>query len=173
LYTPPASPTGFPFNDFHSRSPCSTRAWLLSQATLTFTAPTPPSSSNKLLAGNTTITEKFQDSLYHNPLSSFDLTDPFIGSLVLIEEIGEGAYGRIYRGTGHGGMLFAVKVMTRDGTPSQDSAIQEEINAMERAISSDWVAKLSYWKYSEEHVMLAMVSRESSSFVPFPHGKRI
>lgn len=173
LFTPPATPTRFSFNDFHSRSPCSTRAWLSSQTTPTFTSPTPSSSFKKLFASATTIAEGVQSSLSYNPLSSFDPSDPFIESLVLTEEIGEGAYGRIYRGTGHGGMLFAVKVMTRDGAPSQDSAIQDEINAMERAIPSDWVAKLSYWKYSEEHVMLAMVSRKCSSFILSPHGEGV
>jgi hypothetical protein len=81
-----------------------------------------------------------------------------MSNLVLDERIGDGAYGCIYRGTGKGGKLFAIKIMQRDDTLDQDTAFREEIDAMKRAIRSKWVAKLKYWQYSDEYLLLAMVS---------------
>ncbi|EKM81924.1 hypothetical protein AGABI1DRAFT_105329, partial [Agaricus bisporus var. burnettii JB137-S8] len=156
FYTPPTKYGRLSSRNFYSSSPCPTRAWLLSQITPTLTTPTSPSSSSNLFDDNTLIAENAQLSVGYGPLSSFDLTDPFLEDLVLNEEIGKGTYGRIYRGTGQGGIVFAVKIMTRDATHSQDAAIQREIDAMERASSSKWVAKLSHWQYSDKHVMLAM-----------------
>ncbi|KAF9443838.1 kinase-like protein [Macrolepiota fuliginosa MF-IS2] len=158
LFTPPATPDIEGARGSDPRKPCSNVTEISSPATTLHSLPTPPATSATCLI----VGDHYSTSLYahhlpdEDPLASFERDDAFISTLTIDEKIGEGSYGLIYCGSVTGGKFFAIKLMKKTGDAEQDSVFQEEIDAMERAVESDWAVKLKYWRYSETHVLIAM-----------------
>jgi hypothetical protein len=102
------------------------------------------------------VNQQDQDEFY-DPLSLFDCKESFMLGLHIDQVIGFGSFGTVYRGCKKGGRLYALKVMKQGSR--ENLAITLEVAALKRAQgNTDWAVQLQYLQFSDEHVLMAMVS---------------